>query len=269
MKKFFLFSLATLMLVSCSKFGTVKQFVTDFAAAVANGDKDAIIKMYPDAVVADSLLFAFNPETAQIEELDGGYKVTLADNQYVIVTKNEADGALSIKESHGVFAFDKGKTDLLKALGCFDPALTDKENAERVADTLFVKSFTEKLLSNTKKKLRLSTNESDYGPCSSFSVSIINDNDFDIPAGAYNLKAQERSNADIPPGYTIVGSRNYSDKVIPRNSSVTYILPGFEDDMTYYHFFLDVKLDDAETLMKLYTPTGNEYKEYLEGKKEP
>lgn len=95
MKIFLLFVFAALMLVSCSKYGKVKQFATDFAAAVSNGDKDAIAKMYPDAVVADSLLFAFNSENAQIEELEGGYKITLADNQYVIVTKNDADGILS------------------------------------------------------------------------------------------------------------------------------------------------------------------------------
>ncbi len=256
--------LSLVLFASCDKNKEVKQFATDFAAAVQSGNKSEITKMYPGAADADSLTFVFDAEKAEIEELEGGYKVSLADNQYVIVTKNEADGALSIKESHGVFAYDRGKTDFLKSLGCYDPVLTDKENAERVADTLFVKSFTEKQISNIKKNLRLSRNINEYKP---FSVSIINGNDFDIPAGAYNLKAQVCANTDIPPGIYVKYSRNYSDKVIPKNSSVTYTFPGFESDDDYYCYALDVKIDDVEALMKLYKPTGNEYNEYLEGKK--
>lgn len=165
-----------------------------------------------------------------------------------------------------MFAYDRAKVDFLKSLGCYDPALTDKENAERMADTLFVKNLTENILSNAKKKLRLNRVYSEDTYRSTYSVSIINDNDFDIPSGAYNLKVKHCFNSDGPGGEGFIGNKNYSDKVIPQNSSVTYTFPGFESDMEYYHYFLDVKFDDAETLLKLYTPMGNEYKEYLEGK---
>lgn len=84
--------LSLVLFASCDKNKEVKQFATDFAAAVQSGNKSEITKMYPGAAAADSLTFVFDAEKAEIEELEGGYKVSLADNQYVIVTKNEADG---------------------------------------------------------------------------------------------------------------------------------------------------------------------------------
>ena len=82
-----------LLLVSCDKNKEIKQFATDFTIAAKSGYKSEIIKMYPDAVVADSLNFTFDAEKAEIEEIeDKGWKLTLGNNQFVIIERTEDDG---------------------------------------------------------------------------------------------------------------------------------------------------------------------------------
>ena len=51
-----------LLFVSCDKNKEIKQFATDFAAAVQSGNKSEITKTYPGAAAADSLVFAFDVE---------------------------------------------------------------------------------------------------------------------------------------------------------------------------------------------------------------
>ena len=48
-------SLSLVLFASCDKNKEVKQFATDFAAAVKSGNKSEITKMYPGAAAADSL----------------------------------------------------------------------------------------------------------------------------------------------------------------------------------------------------------------------
>ena len=128
-----------LLLVSCDKNKEIKQFATDFTIAAKSGYKSEIIKMYPDAVVADSLNFTFDAEKAEIEEIeDKGWKLTLGNNQFVIIERTEDDGSLSIKESHGVFAFPKALKEFGLKTGLLKADMSDATIAKQLNDTAFI-----------------------------------------------------------------------------------------------------------------------------------
>ena len=139
--------LSLLFLTSCDKNKEVKQFATDFAAAVQSGNKSEITKMYPGAASADSLVFTFDAEKAEIEELEsGGWKVVLGEGKDIFIVKNEADGTLSIKDSHGVFFIPDSKKDFALKTGWIEKGMSDIQILERFLDTGFEASLIEKYI---------------------------------------------------------------------------------------------------------------------------
>ena len=160
-------SLSLVLFASCDKNKEIKQFATDFAAAVQSGNKSEVTKMYPGAAAADSLNFAFDAEKAQIEELEGGgWKVVLGEGKDVIVVKNEDDGTLNIKESHGVFAVSKAQMDFATGTGLVKADMNDAKIAELLADTAFVSWVSAEFMKEFNKKFRIIKvydNRYDYG----------------------------------------------------------------------------------------------------------
>lgn len=259
MKKLFstIAILSLVLFTSCDKNKEVKQFMTDFAAAVTAKDKATIEKMYPDAAKADALDFSFDAEKAQIEELEGGgWKVVLGEGKEIVIVKNEADGTLSIKESHGVFAFDADAVKFSEALGCYDPKLCDKDNAERLADTLFTKSIMENIEKSLSQNLRVVDKwEGNF--------AVINDNEFDIAGSLYTVVAKSFFSSDAG----LLGGKTYTveGKDVAQKSSVNMSVPGEWGELDEFKY--SIKLNtNAEALLKLYQPTGKEYEEYLKTK---
>ena len=260
---------AVLLMTSCSKDAEVRQLMADLATAVNTGDKAAIEKIYPDASKADSLALSFDAENAQIEELEsGGWRVVLGEGTDLVVVKNDADGTLSIKESHGVFAVDSVSKIFYERLGCYDRKLNDKENAERMADTLFASYLIKEIDKNAMGKIKLVKSPLRYGMHTPW-VVIKNDNDFDIPANEYTLYADLYANNDGPRGRDIVERVKRSNKVIPKKGQAKYSFSAIDPGIVGEEYEYQIKLhfSGIDTFKKDYNPTGNEYAEYLAQKK--
>ena len=134
MNKKVLFGTIAILLVfaSCDKYKDVKLFVADLASVIEKGDTATIEQMYPDVTAADSLTITYNADSVFIEPsvAENQYEVKLNDEQSVLVEKNQ-EGQFHVLESKGLFAYDAKLKEFYLALGCYDPTLSDKENADR------------------------------------------------------------------------------------------------------------------------------------------
>lgn len=264
-----------LIFVSCEKNKEIKQFATDFAAAVQSGNKSEITKMYPGAAAADSLVFAFDAEKAQIEELEGGgWKVVLGEGKDVIVVKNEDDGTLNIKESHGVFAVSKAQMDFATGTGLVKTDMNDAKIAEQLADTAFVAWVSAEFMKTFNEKFHISKIWDDRGNYGSdglgggeWFITVKNDGDFDFAGSDY--KVTVTSIVQRGKVITLEGKDLFS-------GSEETLKTGFLDSNFYFSevqsvvyepkIKLIINLTTAELLGKYYKPKGNEYETYLKSK---
>ena len=284
MKKTFLsiiMLLSLLFLTSCDKNKEVRQFATDFAAAVQSGNKSEIAKMYPDAAKADSLSFAFDAERAEIETLDdGSIKITLGDGKDIVLVKNDGDDGMKVKASHGVFAYPSDRLDLAKKTGQWKEGLNDVEQNERMADTLFVKYLKDIIIADLKNNVKVTQSKCTgydmnklQGICS---VVVSNHGERPIEGDEYVVTAKlyDQTNGmyDFELGRRIAGSVGYcgsrtlTGKPIPANGEASYT---FRYDVGAYPtdpvctISLNPKI---ENIMDSYQSTGREYEEYLSQK---
>lgn len=265
--------LSLLFFASCDKYKEIKQFATDFAAAVQSGNKSEITKMYPDAAVADSLVFAFDAENAEIETLDdGSIKIALGDGKDIILAKNDADGSLKVKASHGVFAYPSDRLDLGMKTGWYDKSLDDIQNADRLADSLFVKYLNDKIvgtiIADLKSKVKVTKSVATHdlnnlrGLCT---VVVSNQNGRQIEGNEYVVTAKlyDSSGGLAFGSREYVGSRTLTGKPIPANGQTTYSFSydvgGYPNDPVC-NISVNPKL---ENILDDYQPTGKEYEEYL------
>ncbi len=268
-------SLSLVLFASCDKNKEIKQFATDFAAAVQSGNKSEVTKMYPGAAAADSLNFAFDAEKAQIEELEGGgWKVVLGEGKDVIVVKNEGDGTLNITESHGVFAVSKAQMDFATGTGLVKTDMNDAKIAEQLADTAFVAWVSTEFMKTFNEKFHISKIWDDRGNYASdglgggeWFITVKNDGDFDFAGSDY--KVTVTSIVQRGKVITLEGKDLFS-------GSEETLKTGFIDSNFYFSedqgvlyepkIKLIINLTTAELLGKYYKPTGNEYETYLKSK---
>lgn len=260
-----------LFLVSCDKNKEIKQFATDFAAVVQSGNKSEITKMYPEAAAADSLNFAFDKEKAVIEEVEGkGWKLTLGDNQFVIIERTEPDGTLSIKESHGVFAFSKAQKEFGLKTGLLKADMNDATIAEQLSDTAFISYVSDIFLKTFKEKFRIkrvSDNRSDYGSDwtggGEWFVTIGNDLDIDVSGSDYQVVISSpiyRDEKEILDGKDVYAGSQETLKSSHLNFNRFY---NWDVDPTIKLVF---NLSDIDILNKYFVPKGDEYSNYLKQK---
>ncbi len=266
--------LSLLFLTSCDKNKEVKQFATDFAAAVQSGNKSEITKMYPGAASADSLVFTFDAEKAEIEELEsGGWKVVLGEGKDIFIVKNEADGTLSIKDSHGVFFIPDSKKDFALKTGWIEKGMSDIQILERFLDTGFEASLIEKYISDIKKSLSAkitgSWGDDYYGgtwiSAAGIIITLVNKSTSDIPASAYDVIYRTWYWGD--PSNKL--KEIIKGKDVPAGKSITLKTSKLGANMESDNdLILDFHPDTLQaTFYKNYLPTGSEYKEYLSSKK--
>ena len=267
--------LPLLFLASCDKNKEVKQFATDFAAAVQGGNKSKITKMYPGAVAADSLDFAFDAEKAQIEKLEGGgWKVVLGEGKDVIVVKNEDDGTLNIKESHGVFAVSKAQMDFAIGTGLVKKDMSDAKIAEQLADTAFVAWVSAEFMKTFNEKFHISKIWDDRGNYASdglgggeWFITVKNVSDFDFAGSDYKVTVTsivQRGKVITLEGKDLFSGSEETLKTGFLDSNFYFI-----EDFSLVHdpkIKLIINLTTAELLGKYYKPTGNEYETYLKTK---
>lgn len=262
--------LAFFMLCACDKNKEVKLFMTDFSVAVASKDKATIEKMYPDAAKADSLVLAFDAEKAEYETLDdGSIKVILGDGKDIVLVKNDGDGSLKVKASHGIFAYPSGRLEMAKKTGQWKEGLNDIQQAERMADTLFVKYLIDKKDADLKNKIKVTQSK-----CTGFdmdklqgicSVVVSNQSERQIEGDEYVITAKLYDTTLWDKEYR--GSRSLTGKPIPANGKASYTFRydvGANPTDPECTISINPKIDN---IMDGFQPTGKEYEEYLSQKK--
>jgi len=265
-----------LLLVSCDKNKDIKQFASDFAVAVKSRNKSEITKMYPDAAVADSLIFAYDAEKAEIEEVEGkGWKLTLGDNQFVIIERTEPNGALSIKESHGVFAFSKAQKEFGLKTGLLKADMSDATIAEQLSDTAFISYVSKNFLKTFKEKFRIKKvydNRSDYASDwtggGEWFVTIGNDLDIDVSGADYQVVISspvQQDEKEILEGKDVYAG---SQETLKSNhiEDTFYVDYSESIDSKDPKIKLEFILSDIDILNKYFVPKGDEYSNYLKQK---
>lgn len=271
MKKIILFASAALLLAACtSSSDEVKKFAVDFATKVSHNQLDSVRMMYPDAAKCDSLALSFAEDSVKVTETEtkGTFSVDFGGGVNAIIVRSE-DGKMTVKSSKGLLAYPEEQVKFALGTGWITPELDDLQRQERFADTGFLEQLSKGFLSDLKKQIviaGISDNRTDYASDwtygGDFFVSVKNNSQYDINAEDYQVTVYSRIRKK---------SRVYTSKDIYAGSSVTLdgIFLEYED---YYNwdvepsFSITLKMTDAEALAKYYVPTGNEYKNYLDGK---
>ena len=269
------FMMALLVFCACDKNAEVKQFMTDFSTAVANQDMATIEKMYPEAAEADSLAFVFDAEKAQIETLDdGSVKIVLDEGQDITLQKGEGDEGLKIKESHGVFVYPQDRMDFALKTGWYDKSLDDVENADRLADTLFVKYLNDKIagtvIADLKSKVKITKSVyTDSGIRTSYLVVVSNQSNRQIEGDEYVVISKIYTTVGF--GFSrntiSLGSQTLTGKPIPAHGQVSYTFStedGVEPENPVSTISINPRI---ENVLADYEPTGKEYEDYLNQKK--
>lgn len=273
---FIMMAIIMLMMASCDKYGDAKQLLADLATAVNNGDKATIQKIYPDAQLADSLAIAFDAKKATFEDLDNGYKVTLSNGVELILTKNNDNGTISVKESHGMFVVPKATLEFARKTGLITNNMNDATIAKQLADTAFVDYVSAEFMKDFKKNFRILRDElceilinSQY--VYAHQVVVKNDCDSDVAGSDYQIVVASTNHRNrsvtIPGEDCFAGSEvelvaiNNLEKVFPIEfESVPFYI---EDNVKTYIKFT---ITELELLGKYFTPKGDEYENYLKTK---
>ena len=269
--------MALLMLSSCDNGEkAITDYALQFAKAVANGDSAQIVKMYPDAALADSLALSFVEDSIKIErnENDASILIHYTPEIWVKVLKDEND-SIRVVSSKGLFAYPATQLEIAKKTGQYSDSLDDKGNAERIVDKLFL----EYLVNNAKDKIKeslkiVSTKGCDYGEGeggmmepSGFIATVENQSDVLIEGKAYKV--------------VIASSGYYIDDFFRVRDVIDYhplagkdIKPGEKIPFTYrgnevgVSFKANIQVQDiGNDLLASYKTTGHEYEEYLASKK--
>lgn len=268
--------LALLLFSACNKNAEVKQFMTDFSDAVDKNDRAAIEKMYPEMAKADSLSVNFDAETAQIEEQeDGSYKVILGEGKDIILVKNEGDGIIKVKESHGILAVPEAEKDFALKTGLIKKEMNDAAVIKQLADSAFVTYVSGEFMKSFHKNFRISkiwddrsNNASDWTGGGEWFITVKNDCDFDIAGSDYRVTMA----SPVQRGKVVVmeGKDIFAGNTVELKS-------GYQSDKFYVDYSecidpkepkisLDLNISDMELLGKYFVPKGNEYENYLKTK---
>ena len=262
MKKIIILGLValTIMSTSCESNKEVKQFASDFAAIVKNGDRTKLEKMYPDFNSVDSLAFEYNADSVSVEtsEAEGKFIVKLNSKQSMIIEKS-AEGGFTILKSYGLFAYEPGVMEFCKALGCYDETLSDKENSERMNDKDFIGLLLLKADDFLKKNVRIE--QRTY--YNKVGINIYNNTGINLPKDCYAVTVGVYFRGDGPA--SLESTQTYSEEDIPNGGSSHFFVNQTVDDLTYVEAELTCNAYDMSSLQKIYKPTGDEYEKYQKG----
>ena len=282
--------LALLLFSACNKNAEVKQFAADFAEKVSKNQVDSVRALYPDAAKCDSFSLAFNADSIQVAETEtaGLYKVTMGNADFT-VQKTE-DGKMTVKESHGLFAYPADRMDLAKKTGQWNSSITDLEFSKRMEDTMFPSWIQSKMADAMKSLVKITKSNvskkhiSDYWTSSekdvcTYTIEVSNETDQEIGGNDYTISAIETWKyfedgwADLSFRETTKrqsSSKMLTGKPIPPKGSVTYSWNrSFEGSHHFGYKDFDVNATVNFTSNKAsfgYKFTGKEYEEYQNSK---
>ena len=229
---------------------------------------EKIRKIYPNAEMIDSFETCFNKESIKIESdrMTMGYKILLDDNCWFIIVEDK-NGDFKIAKSRGIFAFNKARISLAEKTGWINANMSDKKIANAFKDTTFIKHLSNKTKEQLNKKVYSEinfdySNKTDNPHGFEYILTIHNDLNKKLDGKDYRIKKST---------YWF-GSENevkyIEGKDISSNDStkISVVLhpdgSGHTGENSEIIFTTDM-LNDYEIINKYYTPSINDYKEYL------
>lgn len=277
MKKtiFLIFTCALTLMNSCNNNEKeVKDLINNFAAAVQNGNKSEIKNIYPLVQDGDSIMISAIPlDSMEISSVDDSTFLVKMGNSKDMTIARSSDGKMTIKKSHGLFWYESSQMEWAKKVGQFKTELDDVTNAAHMRDDRFMNEIKQKIIDQVKSGLKAQCinsgfRESDFSV--GYSVKVTNNNDFEIPGDMYEVKATLMG-FDTERLVDVVAQRKtLTGKSIPAGGSVTYSLGRTDAEYGSWRAGSVTVTDvPAEVLMKLYTPRGNEYDEFIKEHGEP
>lgn len=242
----------------------INDFAAYFADLAARNMRDSLYQVYPDVRNADSISFAPAGKPFAITDLGGGkYEIVYSPTLKILVEK-DPQGHLTVTETFGLFAYDSIQSSLASRSGLKEVGINDVELARRMNDTDFFRYLAEKSQIKTTDILQVGApvyNSTDgitgYVPILNLTDSEVAGEDFMI-----SLHSMTDHNGQEENQLMMVAGRDIAPNDTIRVEVVN----------APYHVLrvngVKFKLSQEELSEKYAPLTGNEYREYLEGKRE-
>ncbi len=239
-----------------------RAFAEKFASFVSNNQIDSIRALYPDAAECDSFALKFVADSIKIEanaQADT-FVVNVGGGADFTVVKG-ADGTMKVTTSHGLLALNEADLPFAKSVGQYKEGLTDVKLARRMG----VKDFKNIMISKVANEVRAkviagkSFREIKFPEYSAdegiSAVTVTNGTSQKISGSDYMVKI-------FADGQYGSGYYNEKGRDIPAKGSVP-IQFSYAGNSMPTKALVVLNLNDQQLFEKYFTPTGNEFDEYL------
>lgn len=260
----FFIAISAVFLTACGHKKDVRNFAINLAEKVAENQRDSILRVYPEAEVADSFALTFNPDsvTVKTSDDDGCYIVSLSPEASLMVYR-APDGSMSVVQSKGIFAYPDEKLIVAKKTGMWSDKLSDVEMNARMNDEEFFKYIADHSANHIPEILTLGKPDKEQGIGRYYPV--INNTDSDVDSTEYYIKVRDEHPDYKKLGYT-GGASFYviPGKTVPAKGTAKIPIDSTAG-VTAKSIIMRIPLE--QLAMRFIDYTGNEYREYLNSKK--
>lgn len=242
----------------------IRRFVAEFERAVKLGDTTLVSQMYPDINARDSIVINVNTEKLELKPYDrqGGFLVKIDDTSNMVVTPKGEDTYV-ITHSHGLIRYPDERLSFAKSVGQYDPDLTDTDNRSRMNNAPFNEYINARVkqanpLKTTGLKI-VSSPEFMYESGSGYFI-VTNTAPYPVPGADYDMVVK----------YLIIeqfeGSDHYEDNIMPGRDIDANGSVKFEYMFGARYIAQNVRINYHPTP---FTPSGNEYNEFMKLHQQP
>ncbi len=245
----------------------VRQFAIDFATKVSQNQLDSVKAIYADAEKADSLALNFIADSVTVTatEAPGTFLATFTQGADATITQDE-DGTMRATTSHGLFAYPADVLTFAQKTGQYKAALSDVENASRMADKDFKSRLIKQHIQNAAKKLKVVGQS-----------KVVKEPEMMMDTGilAYTVQStseQPISGSDYEVFFKVLYVREMNSYIekkagqdLPPHGSATFTIE-FTGYCDVERAWVNTTLSEEAHFNKYFQATGNEYDEYMKSK---
>lgn len=244
-------------LSACSKKAAL-QFGKAFQDAVASGDLERITQLYPAVTAEDSLVFTFNEDSLKARKNKDTIVASYSSHLDVWLVKS-GDGFKAAK-SRGLFVYPADRMKMARALGQYDPALPDRENALRMSDLGYEWFLRDYYFPDNVYPLQIGVfrmvREPAYMLDSGYGyLPVMNFSDKTVRAEDYEFAF---TSGYIGMGGNFESPASWSGKEIEPKGKIEYKIT-FTGHDYIKDWYIKYNHSDAEMLELFYEPDGEEY----------